>query len=106
MTGFRATHPHRSGLALNDCKGEKRRILPTAIGGVEHPAIRGVHEEGAPQDGAEQPDRPGIETGEDREAADQLGQNDRPGEERETDLGQKAAKPSTMNTAISNRRAR
>jgi hypothetical protein len=53
-----------------------------------------VHEEGAQQDGQQsQRDQPGIETGEDREAADQLGQNDRPGEEvREADLGQEGGK--------------
>ena len=80
---------------------QERRIFPAAIGGGEHPAVRRVDDQGTQQDRQQrQRDQAAVEADQDRDAAEQLGQNDRPGQAagRPT-LPRKPAKPGTVNTA-------
>jgi hypothetical protein len=54
---------------------QEGRILPAAVRGVEHPAVRGVHKEGAEKDRQQRNrDEAPVEAGQDGEAAEALSQ--------------------------------
>src|SRR5688572_11059388 len=72
--------------------GQEGRVFPAAVGGGEQPAVRPMHRQRADEDRQKRERDPtAIEAGDDRQPADQLGRENRPGESRrQPDFAQEA----------------